>query len=263
MDMQTHLQICSVCGAENVLSHAWDDGEQTLAPTHTTTGRMLYTCTDCGLMEIQTLPLLPEHAFGEWQTVKSATCTLQGLQTRTCPCGVKQTQEILPSGHSYVSTDTPPTCTKNGYITHVCQWCGYTYKDQVYSPAGHRYTDDADVTCDACGAKRQPLNGSSSSSSSSSNASSNASSNETKNSSDATSNSADTTPAQNQPTTSESPQAQTDTSYQKAVKRGAVIGASVATGATLSVCIGGYMLFAWRKKRQAKLVKSASTRKNG
>ncbi|MCQ2436205.1 MAG: hypothetical protein MJ101_04800, partial [Clostridia bacterium] len=40
------------------------------------------------------------HSFGEWTTVKAATCVEAGEQERLCSCGEKQTQAIPATGHS-------------------------------------------------------------------------------------------------------------------------------------------------------------------
>lgn len=35
-----------------------------------------------------------EHSFGEWETVKEATCTTEGSERRTCKCGEEEIQSI-------------------------------------------------------------------------------------------------------------------------------------------------------------------------
>ena len=41
-----------------------------------------------------------KHKFSEWKIEKKATCTTDGLKTRTCPCGEKETEKI-PAGHTF------------------------------------------------------------------------------------------------------------------------------------------------------------------
>lgn len=41
------------------------------------------------------------HEFGEWETVKEATCTEAGVQQRVCECGEAETQEIETVPHVY------------------------------------------------------------------------------------------------------------------------------------------------------------------
>ena len=43
-----------------------------------------------------------EHRFGEWFTTKNATCTEDGVKTRYCSCGEKQTDVIPAKEHKYI-----------------------------------------------------------------------------------------------------------------------------------------------------------------
>ncbi len=55
------------------------------------------------------------HAFGDWTTVKEATCAEQGEQQRTCECGETETQSIEELGHTEViDAAVAPTCTATG-----------------------------------------------------------------------------------------------------------------------------------------------------
>ena len=49
------------------------------------------------------------HAYGEWQTVKEATCTEAGEQERFCACKARET-EIIPASHAYHNS----ICTRCG-----------------------------------------------------------------------------------------------------------------------------------------------------
>ena len=58
------------------------------------------------------------HTYGEWTTVKEATCTTAGQKQRTCTeCGHVETQEIPATGHHWKD---------NGDGTHTCPDCGAT-----------------------------------------------------------------------------------------------------------------------------------------
>ena len=62
-------------------------------------------------------------------------------------------QIILPAtGHSYSEKNTPPTCTKQGYTTHICH-CGVSYIDSYVPTLGHTEVVDkaVDATCTAIG----------------------------------------------------------------------------------------------------------------
>ena len=57
-------------------------------------------------------------------------------------CGVEISRtevKVSVKGHTYESTVTAPTCTEQGYTTHICSACGDTYKDTYTAPLGHSY----------------------------------------------------------------------------------------------------------------------------
>ena len=81
------------------------------------------------------------HAFGDWATVKDATCTEKGLQERTCSCGEKETQEINALGHTVVAdAAVAATCTTDGLTAGShCSICGEIFTAQEVIPAEHNW----------------------------------------------------------------------------------------------------------------------------
>lgn len=117
-----------------------------------------------------------KHEWGEWKTLKEATCSSEGDAERICECGEKETkklpviphaevidgavgrtctadgltegkhcslcnvvivkQEVVPAAHSYVDTVVPPTAAADGYTTHTCSACGDSYTDSVIITEG-------------------------------------------------------------------------------------------------------------------------------
>ncbi|MBQ7379276.1 MAG: leucine-rich repeat protein [Clostridia bacterium] len=69
------------------------------------------------------------HAFGDWTTVKDATCTENGEQQRTCDCGETETQSVDALGHvegtTVVENTSEPTCSAAGSYEEViyCSVC--------------------------------------------------------------------------------------------------------------------------------------------
>ena len=55
------------------------------------------------------------HSFGEWETVKSPTCTDAGQKARYCSCGEEQTAAIEAIGHNYEGA----TCKNCGGVNPV------------------------------------------------------------------------------------------------------------------------------------------------
>lgn len=105
------------------------------------------------------------HKWGEWTVVTEPTCEEDGLKTRTCQCGEKTQEEIIPAlGHDFDAVVTEPTCMAGGYTTHTCANCGHSYITDPVQPTGHSYVltgvkeagcgvggYTGDVVCEICG----------------------------------------------------------------------------------------------------------------
>ena len=62
------------------------------------------------------------HSYGEWETIKSATCTAEGSKERYCPCGDKQVMSISMTEHAFGEWTVviAATCTEQGIEEKVC-----------------------------------------------------------------------------------------------------------------------------------------------
>lgn len=93
------------------------------------------------------------HSFGNWETVTPATCTEDGVQTRSCGCGETQTEAIPAAGHTLVNDPVvSPTCTEDGLTSgQHCQVCEeVTVEQQVITAAGHIYVFWYESTAPTC-----------------------------------------------------------------------------------------------------------------
>lgn len=136
---------CTRCDAEEtreipkkVHEHVYT--ETVTEPTCTEQGYTTCTCK-CGDSYVDAYTEALGHDFGEWETVKEATETETGLAKRSCKrCGEEETS-ILPvveHVHRYMDLVTAPTCTEQGYTTHICA-CGNSYVDTYTDALGHHY----------------------------------------------------------------------------------------------------------------------------
>lgn len=89
-------------------------------------------CNNATLVE--QLPFSP-HTTGEWEEVSVSTCSIQGRKIKKCEiCFAETDSELLPlQPHQIVDTVTAPTYTTEGYTTHKCNNCEYSYID-TYTP---------------------------------------------------------------------------------------------------------------------------------
>ena len=98
-----------------------------------------------------------------------ATCTEDGSYDEVTYCTVcgdllsttPKTVEAL--GHNYNSVDTDPTCTEDGYTTHVCARCNDTYTDSIVPALGHVpstpvHENEVAATCTESGSYDEVIN---------------------------------------------------------------------------------------------------------
>lgn len=65
-------------------------------------------------------------------------CKTDGYETYACACGYSKTTVVPATGHTYVGTVTPPTCTDKGYTTFECSVCDEdTYVGDYVDALGH------------------------------------------------------------------------------------------------------------------------------
>ena len=149
--------ICEECGlayGDKDPDHHTNYEAVVTAPTCGASGFTTYTC-ECGdSYEEAGEPATGKHAFGAWQTVKAAGCSVSGLRIRECVCGASQTERIPATGiHTYGAwtESKAPTCTAAGEKTRTCD-CG-AVETAAISALGHTEVIDKAVaaTCTASG----------------------------------------------------------------------------------------------------------------
>lgn len=94
MDANGNIVITYTDGTVAVIEHNWVYSYTLKPATCTETGIDLYSCADCCIVRMVTTEALG-HSFGEWEIVKEATVTEEGLKERYCTCGEKET-EVIP-----------------------------------------------------------------------------------------------------------------------------------------------------------------------
>ena len=99
-----------------------------------------YKSCSCGDASTQTFNHgeVIEHSYGEFVETQAPTCTVDGVNTKTCgKCGDTQTEAIPALNHSYNTIVTDPTCTDAGYTTYTCIRGDHTYTADETPAKGH------------------------------------------------------------------------------------------------------------------------------
>ncbi len=113
-----------------------------VAPTCGADGHTAYYhCTLCGkyfsdaageneiTLESTVIPATGNHTFGSYVSNND------GTHKHVCSvCGAEETENC-----TYTDVVTAPTATEQGYTTHTCTVCGYSYVDSYTAPLGSDY----------------------------------------------------------------------------------------------------------------------------
>ena len=134
---------CAICGYESIPEHEHNLEHRAAKPvTCTENGNIEYwECSGChkyfsdeqGETEItdknSVITVTEGHKWGEWETVKQATCTEEGKKERQCTaCTEKENEPIPALNHIYGEWQTikEPTCTEEGKKERICSRCSYS-----------------------------------------------------------------------------------------------------------------------------------------
>ena len=137
-----HDRTCTDCGSveKATTEHSWGEWVTVREPSCTEKGVKTRECDNCGDTETADLPAkghtyadeftchdrvctvedcghieraTTAHNFGEWQIVKTPTCTEEGLKERICSvCGDKESEKIATE-HSFGEDGVCTNCHKN------------------------------------------------------------------------------------------------------------------------------------------------------
>ena len=125
---------CGVCGffeskPVKALGHNYES--VVTPPTCKADGYTTHTCENCGDEYTDTPVGKLDHTFGEWATVKEASCSEKGKQERVCSsCGHKEEKELeinanKHSGETEVRDAKEATVDEEGYTGDTyCKGCG-------------------------------------------------------------------------------------------------------------------------------------------
>ncbi len=140
----TVSQLCTVCGEVLTEASGHSYTQAVTEPSCTEQGFTTHTCSACGHTYRDTFTTASGHTpDGEATCAHAQLCTV---------CGELLAEAL---GHDYTHTVTAPTCTEQGFTTHTCSACGYTYLDTFTDAKAHVPGDAATCSraqvCTVCG----------------------------------------------------------------------------------------------------------------
>ena len=133
----THTRFCP-CGETESENCVYDDGTVIHQPTHTEKGTIEYCCTVCGHFYEEELPVLTDHAWGEWVVNKEDE---KNTHIRFCVCNEFQT---APHSFDGGKVTVEATHLAEGEKTYTCIDCGYAYTESIAKLADHEWGEWVD-----------------------------------------------------------------------------------------------------------------------
>ena len=110
----------------------------TLKPTDTPTPKP--TDTPAPKPTNTPTPVPHVHRYGNWEAVRPATCTVEGIERRYCDCGAWEERTVSMLPHSpVIDAAQAPTCTQVGHTEGAhCEICGKVLVESgEIEPLGH------------------------------------------------------------------------------------------------------------------------------
>lgn len=148
VDGGQHESACTICGHKEAADHTWDGYALVQAATCADTGTGRLTCTACGAVRDETIPVNNDHSYGSWTPDESG-------HSRSCTvCGRTETEDHAWDGGTVT---LEASCQQEGQQEFRCTVCDAARTEPI--PAGeHDYgswvcADETahQRTCTVCG----------------------------------------------------------------------------------------------------------------
>ena len=160
--MKFAMLVCLALLACALMFTACDSGNKPQTPSGTTAGNTTGDAITDDATDGMTEPATEAHvhSFGEWTTVKEATCAQKGEQERVCACGEKETQSIDMIAHiEAIDAAIAPTCTQTGLTEGKhCSVCNEVTLAQEEIPTSHNAPHGVCENCNTITDENAALN---------------------------------------------------------------------------------------------------------
>jgi len=124
-DLSTSFDVTVLC------PHQWENGSETVNPSHIQYGTYTETCSLCGETKETLIDKLEDHNYSAW-----TSCGSEEHQ-KICECG-----DTIKEAHNWDEglITTPATHTVIGVMTYTCEDCEATKTEDVPILIGHTYS---------------------------------------------------------------------------------------------------------------------------
>ena len=123
-------------------AHTWDNGTVTTEPTETTPGVRTFTCAVCSQTKTKVIPATGAHTFVFTKNI-APSCTTEGYDLYTCSgCGASEQRNVKPAlGHKWDSgtVTAEPTEKDPGTMTYTCTVCRQTKTEVIPATGPHTH----------------------------------------------------------------------------------------------------------------------------
>lgn len=133
--------VLSLSSCEKFCLHS-EMSYETVAPTCTTQGYTIYSCTSCDYSVNSDFVKALPHATED--ITIAASCTKAGYVAVVCAdCNYSYNKDYTqPNNHSIKTRVTEPTCDEAGFTEYFCINCEFSYKADFISAEVHDYKSE-------------------------------------------------------------------------------------------------------------------------
>lgn len=125
--------------------------ESSVAPASSSEESSVAPESTSEISESSSIEPCSKHTWGDYVVTTPATCTEDGVQTRTCTvCGATQ-EKAIKAGHTWgeYEVTTPATCKEAGVQTRTCTLCGET-DEKAIAKLDHDWGEWQEITGATC-----------------------------------------------------------------------------------------------------------------
>ena len=147
LDDNQHSKTCSICGGVEKEDHAWGNDEVIKGATCKEGGQTKQTCSACSATRTISTDPTTDHKYGNGTKVND--------NEHVHICSVCQKEETAAHSWDNGKVTKEPTCKSTGIKDYACTGCSATKTETLEMLTIHTYDHDCDTDCNVCGLTRE------------------------------------------------------------------------------------------------------------